>query len=164
MEKIRLATYEDIPYLLPIYDDARIFMASYGNNQQWQNGYPSEEDLTKDILKKELYVLEMDDEIVASFVMYEHEDPCYKVIYDGEWLNDEPYVVLHRVAISIRKKHLGDRIVAYAFKQGKNIRMDTHEKNIPMQRLLQRNGFVRTGTILLENGQERWAYQGIKNL
>ena len=37
--------------------------------------------------------------------------------------------------------------------------IDTHKDNIPMQRVLLRNGFVYCGIIHLENGDERIAYQ-----
>lgn len=67
-ELIRKATLEDMPILLEIYDRARKFMASCGNVNQWTNGYPSKEILSEDIKKGEMYVLEDEDGIQASFV------------------------------------------------------------------------------------------------
>lgn len=163
MSTFRLATQKDLPCLLELYEKARLFMASYGNDQQWKPGYPGKELLLEDIKKKELYCLEIDGSIEAAFVFYDHIDPCYKVIYEGEWRNDEPYGVLHRVVSSGNHPKLGDQIIQFGFSKMNNLRIDTHEKNIPMQRLLQRNGFEKTGTILLANGQPRWAYHGIKN-
>ena len=69
-ELIRKATLEDMPVLLEIYDRARKFMASTGNVNQWTNGYPSQEILAEDIAKNEMYVLEDEDGIQASFVFY----------------------------------------------------------------------------------------------
>ena len=39
-----------------------------------------------------------------------------------------------------------------------NIRIDTHEKNLTMQKALARQGFVRCGLVRLREG-ERIAYQ-----
>ena len=42
-----------------------------------------------------------------------------------------------------------------------NLRIDTHEKNIPMQGCLAKNGFARCGIIYLEDGDPRIAYQKV---
>lgn len=34
----------------------------------------------------------------ALFVSFRAEDPTYRVIYEENWLNDEPYAVIHRMA------------------------------------------------------------------
>lgn len=160
---IRLATKDDMSVLLEIYEKARQFMASTGNANQWVDGYPNKQDLEVEIALHRLYVLCIDDEIEASFVFYNGIDPCYNKIYDGAWLNDKPYGVLHKVATRQRKKHMGDQIISFAFSQNSNIRIDTHEMNLPMQHLLEKHGFQKTGTIYLENGHSRWAYHGVKD-
>ena len=48
------------------------------------------------------------------------------------------------------------------FEMFQNLRIDTHRDNIPMQKVLKRNGFEYCGIIYLENGDERLAYQKIK--
>ena len=109
-ELIRKATLEDMPVLLEIYERARKFMVSTGNTNQWTNGYPSRQILTEDIENNEMYVLEDEDGIQASL--------CFIVvlilvtikIYDGQWLNDEPYGVIHRIATRGLKKHMADII------------------------------------------------------
>lgn len=45
---------------------------------------------------------------------------------------------------------MGEEILNYAFKHNKNVRIDTHEDNIPMQNLLTRHGFKHVGTIILK--------------
>lgn len=159
----RFATISDLPVLMEVYQRARHFMRLSGNPNQWPNGKPSREELIEDINNKQLYVLELDGEIQASFVYYEDDDPCYKVIYDGYWLNKEPYAVLHRVATRGLKKHMGQQILEFAFQKNENVRIDTHEDNKPMQNLLTRNGFVHVGTIILANGEPRLAYHWTKD-
>ena len=41
----------------------------------------------------------------------------------------------------------------------KNLKIDTHRDNIPMQRALAKHGFRPCGTVYLENGDARVAYQ-----
>ena len=40
-----------------------------------------------------------------------------------------------------------------------NIRIDTHDDNLPMQHVLEKNGFIRCGRIWNEDGSPRIAYQ-----
>ena len=47
----------------------------------------------------------------------------------------------------------------WAWEQCRNLRIDTHRDNYVMQRLLEKNGFVRCGLIDLREGGERIAYQ-----
>lgn len=157
-ELIRKATLEDMPVLLEIYDRARKFMVSTGNTNQWTNEYPSKEILTDDILKSEMFVLEDEDGIQASFVFYCGIDLCYNKIYDGQWLNNEPYGVIHRIATRGLKKHMADYILEYCSSKIDNIRMDTHVNNKPMQNFMIRHGFKHVGTIYLKNGQSRLAF------
>ena len=49
--------------------------------------------------------------------------------------------------------------IRFAYERCGNLRIDTHEKNIPMQRCLAKNGFARCGIIYLEDGDPRIAYQ-----
>ena len=112
----------------------------------------------KDIENNEMYVLEDEDGIQASFVFYCGIDPCYNKIYDGQWLNDEPYGVIHRIATRGLKKHMADIILEYCESKIDNIRMDTHMDNKPMQNFMLKHGFKHVGTIYLKNGQSRLAF------
>ena len=40
---IRKATYDDIPALMEIFENARGIMRASGNMNQWNDSYPSEE-------------------------------------------------------------------------------------------------------------------------
>lgn len=114
--------------------------------------------MSEDIAKGEMYVLEDEDGIQASFVFYCGIDPCYNKIYDGQWLNDEPYGVIHRIATRGLKKHMANIILEYCFSKIDNIRMDTHTDNKPMQNFMIKHGFKHVGTIYLKNGQSRLAF------
>ncbi len=161
MKTIRKAAAADIENILSVYDSARGFMRLTGNMTQWTGGYPSREVAEADISKESLYVCEEGGELLAVFYYAVEEDPTYRVIYDGAWLNDEPYAVIHRIAVSdaARGKGVAGFIFDSCFKQHPNLKIDTHRDNIPMQRALEKNGFKRCGIIHLLSGDERVAYQ-----
>lgn len=161
---IRLATMQDIPILVDLYHQARLFMRAHGNQEQWADGHPKEEDLTEDIAKKQLYVYEYQGQIEGAFVFFIGKDPTYQIIENGHWLNDETYGVVHKVASRQRIHGVGHKILTYVFSQIKNVRMDTHADNYPMQKLLEKHGFVHVGTIYLADGQSRLAYQHTGNI
>lgn len=155
---IRLATSQDMDELLDIYAQARAFMASYGNDSQWTDGYPSIKILNRDMELDRLYVYEIDDKIEGCFVFFIGKDPNYEDCR-AHWLNDHEYGVIHRIASRRRVKNVAQDILNYCFEQISDIRIDTHEKNIPMQRFLKRNGFQCVGTIeLLEIHEDRMAF------
>lgn len=157
--KIRSARYQDLPCLFTIYEDARRYMRANGNLHQWTGGYPDQEVLSEDIALQRLYVCEEEGEILGVFCYFEGEDPTYRVIYNGEWLNSRPYGVLHRIAVAAHRRGVASFCFDYCFARCHNLKIDTHSDNIPMQRSLEKNGFHRCGIIYLASGDERIAYQ-----
>lgn len=159
MRSIRRSIYEDIPEMMEIYKCARAFMREQGNPSQWHEGYPSEELLKQDIDQGVSYVCIDDDEIVGTFMFCVGADPTYTMIEDGQWLNDEAYGVIHRIAAKKETKGVATFCLKWCEAQIKNIRIDTHENNTPMHNLLVKNAYTRCGIIYLENGDSRVAYQ-----
>ena len=160
---IRPITALEIAEANEIYEKAREFMRETGNPHQWNSVYPGVKDIKDGIEKGTSYVCCDGDEVVATFHFEANaDDPTYRKIYDGEWKNDAPYGVIHRIAV----KYQGRGIVGFCFdecfKICKNLKIDTHKDNIPMQKSLARAGFEYCGIILLESGDERMAYQKIK--
>ncbi len=160
---IRKATEADVCAAAKIYEDARAYMKASGNPNQWKGEYPNEMDVREGIKEGTSYVCEDAGEVVATF-HYERNanDPTYRKIYDGRWLSDEVYSVIHRIAVKHHGRGIIDFCFTECFKFFPSIRIDTHRDNIPMQRVLERNGFKYCGIIYLESGDERLAYQKIK--
>lgn len=166
---IRKTTKEDIKEIMPIFEEARGTIAALGIDQ-WQNGYPSEDVILADIAKDQSYLCELDGKVCGTFAMLENGEPTYDKIYDGEWLTGDggEYIAIHRVAISVstRGSGLSGKIIGYATdfaveKGRKSLRIDTHRGNVVMRRMLEKNGFLHCGTIYLESGDERVAYEKI---
>lgn len=159
--EFRKAKNQDIDRILEIYSESREFMRSVGNLYQWGNGYPNRELIEEDIQGGNFYILENEGEISAVFAMLDGPDETYLVIKDGQWLNSEPYGVIHRIAVAKKGKGIVSECFKFAFERYGNIRIDTHKDNLPMQKALIKNGFSRCGIIFLKNGDERIAFQKI---
>ena len=167
---IRKTTNDDIKNVMPIFEEARKTIAALGIDQ-WQNGYPSEEVILADIERDQAYVCELNGAVCGTFAMLSDGEPTYDRIYEGHWLTgdeSEDYVAIHRVAISVasRGSGLSGQIIAYATEFAtnlgrKSLRIDTHRGNVVMRRMLEKNGFLHCGTIFLESGDERVAYEKI---
>ena len=158
--KIRKATAADLPRIMKIYAYAREYMAAHGNPDQWGTVHPTEEMIRQDIRNGKSYVNLDGDHIRAVFYFAVEEDPTYGYI-DGAWCNDRPYGVIHRIAVGESGKGVAAECFAFAETHCTNLRIDTHEKNLPMQRCLAKHGFIRCGTIYLEDGDPRIAYQKV---
>ena len=156
----RGAVRADMARILDIYARAREFMAKNGNPTQWGDNYPSPELLEEDIDTNRLFVYMVNGQMQAVFAFVLGEDPTYKVIEDGQWLNDTlPYGTLHRLASAGESKGIGKAVVEWCLEHCESLRADTHADNKVMQHLLESEGFTRCGIIHVEDGTPRIAYQ-----
>ncbi len=157
---VRRSNMEDIPAMMDLYAQARVFMREHGNPNQWDDSYPSRELLEKDIAFGNSYIVEDDEKnLAATFAFIKGEDPTYYGIENGAWLNHEPYGTIHRLAGNPSCHGIASGCIGWCKSQIGNLRADTHEDNKIMQHLLEKNGFVRCGIIHLADGAPRIAYQ-----
>jgi hypothetical protein len=158
--KIRNTTEKDLSFVMDIYAYAREQMKNNGNPTQWGDSRPSEGTILSDILAKNSYVI-LDDEgrICGVFTFITGPDPTYTKIYDGKWLNDKPYGVIHRIASAGCKKGILETTLSYCEALTENIRIDTHRDNKIMQHLLEKNDYTKCGIIYVDDGSPRIAYQ-----
>ena len=156
----RHATMADLPLMLRLRDQAREIMRSYGNVNQWPEGYPPQEKFEKDIELGCSYMMnDLCGTTVATFAMLPGPDPTYAIVYDGQWLNDAPYLVVHRIASTPESHGVLDAILDFCEAQATDIRIDTHADNIVMINGLKKRGYQYCGIIHLLNGDERLAFQ-----
>ena len=130
---IRKAIESDFLEIKSIVAKARELMKASGNVNQWVDGYPSSEVLLSDIRSGNAYLLLREDKAVAYFAMTDGPDSTYNFIAEGNWLNDESYGVLHRIASNGEAKGVFKEILLYASEHYSNIRIDTHHDNKIMQ-------------------------------
>lgn len=159
---IRKTKITDISECVNIYNAAREYMRASGNPDQWPSCYPGEVDVLSDIASGCGYVCEDKGEVVAVFYFAKGPDTTYAKIYDGAWKSDEPYAVIHRVAVKYHGRGIIDFIFNECFTTSGHLRIDTHKDNLPMQKVLKRNGFEPCGIIHIETGVERIAFEKTK--
>ena len=156
---IRLAKYQDLPKILEIYEYARQFMRVQGNPSQWGSTHPEEDILAADIDNNVLYVIEEGDQIQGVFAFIIGEDSTYDVIDHGQWKSNDTYGTIHRVAATEGTTGIVKKAVEYCKTLHPYIRIDTHEKNLVMQHLIQKTGFEKSGIIYAYDGSPRIAYE-----
>jgi len=156
---IRQSTKAELNTIMQLIDEGRKKMIAQGNTRQWAFGQPSRQLIETDINNGNSYIITEGGEKIATFALVKGPDPTYSVIYDGQWLNDRPYYVIHRIASSPKVHGVLRTVLDYAFQLTDTIRIDTHEDNKTMQSLLQKQGFTYCGIIHLANGDPRLAFQ-----
>jgi hypothetical protein len=159
---IRKAKTEEIEAIMEVFEAAKRFMQKTGNDKQWIAGYPSKELILSNIQDESFYVCLTDGHQIAGVFYYKIEDDkTYAKIYDGTWLNDKPYGVVHRIASNGTQKGIASFCLQWCLEKCKNVRVDTHRNNLVMQNILTQNGYQYCGIIYVANGTERLAYQKI---
>ena len=159
---IRPATYSDLDSLMNLFEGAKAIMRASGNLQQWNNGYPTAEVVRNDISQGNCYVLCDGAEILGTIALIAGPDQTYSYI-EGEWANEDPYYVIHRIATSAPGRNVAKTMFDWAFEHiGQHgysvIRIDTHKDNCIMQHVLDKYGFTHCGVIYLDDGAPREAY------
>lgn len=163
--EFRQAKISDLDQIVEIIELSKKYLKET-KVDQWQDGYPAKEDLRRDIESRNSYVLTNKDEIVATTVISLDGESTYNSIFNGEWITNEEYIVMHRVAV--HDKYKGKGIFKELIKEAESlalnkgifsIKIDTHRDNISMQRAVVKNNFKRCGIIYLEDGSERIAFE-----
>ena len=161
---LRPTKIEDISRVIDIINQAKTY---FKNNDidQWQDGYPNEETIEKDIENNDAYVLEEDGVILGRCMVAIHGEPAYNRI-EGKWILNCPYICVHRIAVDNEYKGKGlastilDQVVAM-YPDYHSVRMDTHHDNLSMQSFLTKYGFKFCVEITLISGYLRRAYEKI---
>ncbi len=158
---IRIASRNDMPTILNIYERARKFMKDSGNGTQWNDNFPPEDLLIEDIKKEQLYVYEENNIVHGVFAFIIGEDETYKEISNGKWLSNEVYGTIHRIASDGQVRGVFDKVISYCGERMSHLRIDTHANNKIMQHVISKNGFVECGIIYVEDGTSRIAYEKV---
>ena len=155
----RGARRADLDAILKIYARARQAMADSGNPTQWGDHFPPQELLEEDIDSNRLFLYLVNGELEGVFAFVLGPDPTYARIEDGKWLNDTlPYGTIHRVAGDGTVHGLFTACMDFCTRRMSHLRIATHENNAVMRHLIARHGFLPCGTIYVEDGTPRLAF------
>lgn len=153
----------DLDEIINIYKYAQEFMIRNGNPNQWGLIHPSREMIISDINNNKCKVIYDELKIHGVFALFDGIDPTYIHINSGKWLNDEPYLTIHRIASDGKAHGVFQCALNYCKALTDNIRIDTHKDNLIMQKILEKNGFKKCGIIYVNDGTSRIAYQWNRN-
>lgn len=165
--KLENADLSDVNEIMNIIKKAQIHFKNQGINQ-WQNNYPNHQIIKDDIKDNNSYILKQDQIIIGTASVSFDGEETYETIYEGEWLSHDEYAVIHRMAVDFNQRGTGvasiflKEIERLCINNGiYSIKVDTHRENIPMQKLLLKNGYKECGIIYLKDKNERIAFEKI---
>ena len=160
------AVPDDIAGMMACVRDAQKYL-SRCEVDQWQNGYPNESVILRDIELGNAYVAKSPNGRLAGIMaLVFGDEPSYAHIYGGEWrFSGEKYATLHRLAVRAEFRGGGLAFALLRAAQSEAairgvsvLRADTHRDNMTMRGFLQKHGFERRGVIYLADGSERLAF------
>lgn len=154
---IRKSRLDDIDRILEIIEIGKQTQIANDNLHQWCDEPPVKGKIEEDIRLGRSYVLD-DGNIYGTFMFDNKPDPSYANIEDGNWLNDEAYGVIHRIASDTTHKGVLHAAIEYVKQTCSNVRMDTHPDNTIMKHLLIKEGFVPVGIVYINGTLRREAY------
>lgn len=102
---------------------------------QWDEIYPSAEDIIHDIQSGDLYVGEYGNRIAVTYTLNDEYDEQY---CNGDWVcNDKPFYVMHRLCVhpDYQNKGIGSNTLIHIESQARNagacsIRLDAFTENL----------------------------------
>lgn len=170
---IRKARLEDLNEALTVIADAKELLKNSGS-LQWQDkdGYPNYQALKNDIDNQSLYIKIINGMIAGIAALGRDGEPTYDNIYQGNWLNNEKFYVIHRLAVKkeFYRQGVAKEILTFFEQIAQsfgvyNIKIDTTRENIAMNNLLIHCGYQKCGVIYLDRkdvyDKERLAYQKV---
>lgn len=166
---IKVVTIDELSLVMEIINDAKRLLSK--DSLQWQQGYPNEDTMTNDISNSYLYGYYIDNYLVGIISLVPGIDINYLEIEEGSWINNPSNkdLNIHRIAIreGYHKMKIGEKLLSFAIEFAKNngffsIKLDTHVKNIAMQKISLKTGFTYRGVIYLKRDEldnSRLAYE-----
>ena len=155
MLKFRKANKDDIDTVINLYKELINAIKNNEHTPQWEYGvYPKDETIINAIEEQELYVGEIESEIVSSVVVNHKANAGYEKI---KWKIDEDYeniYVVHLVAVKHGhgNKGIAKKMLSYIFdlakeKSIKSVRLSIMENNVPAEKVYKKLDFEYIDTI-----------------
>lgn len=152
------ATPQQADEIFQVYKDATKIM-NENNIYQWSENYPGREDIEKDIINGNLYVLMSEGKVVACVVLDQHQEPEYDQI---PWEDSSGrFLVVHRLCVNpeFQGKGISRTLLAeieqFAKKEGyASIRLDTQMKNEKAMYLYESFGYEKRGKFYFPRHEE----------
>lgn len=159
---IRKAEINDIDSVMKITKTCAKHMISKGI-YQWNEHYPNTSAFIDDVNRNELYVLEIDNNIIGSIVLSDIMDEEYIAV---KWITkDDENLYIHRLAIhpEFQGKGHAQKLMTFAEEFAiennySSIRLDTFSQNKRNQKFYELRGYKRLGNIYFPKQSEHPFY------
>ena len=153
---VRKAKIDDINLVLDIYRNAINVMIENGI-QQWDNIYPDRKILYQDIENDQMFLGEINGEIVSIFVLNQECDEEYK---NGKWNYEQSsFAVIHRFCVNtnFQNKGIGSKtmnVIEEILKEKsiETIRLDTFSLNPFALKMYEKCGYIKVGEVNWRKG------------
>ena len=151
----RPANGQDLPAILEIIDHARQRMLAEGK-KQWNEAYPTETHIAGDLREGNGYVVCDGGQVVAYGAIVFGKEPAYRDIRKGAWLTEQPYVVVHRLAVAGNAQQRG--FGTFFLQQVERLMQEFD--NAAMLHTFEKLGFQYCGEIYYDKGA-RMAFEKV---
>lgn len=162
--QFRKAEEADLERIWVIIGQAKAQMRQLGSHQ-WDEHYPTFETIQQDIETGNGYVFCKGNTVVAYGVISFDGEPVYNDI-DGQWTNELPYMIVHRLAVAdeMKRQGMAKRFMLEAEEVSRqkgiyNFRVDTNYDNEYMLHLIDSLGFQYTGEVRYRGNNIRKAFE-----
>jgi ribosomal protein S18 acetylase RimI-like enzyme len=151
---IRPAVKTDLPKIIQITQACAKRLCEMGIFQ-WNENYPSLEAFEKDLSNEELFVLEIEGDLIGAIVISTRKDDVYEPI---DWLTeDSTNGYLHRLCVHPKHQGKGHARTLLDFAEthlkelgAASVRLDTFSKNLLNNKLYETRGYKRLGDVYFE--------------
>ncbi len=149
MVNIRKATPDDIESVISLFKELIDEIKNHEYTPEWEYGiYPTDDDIIKPIESGELYVGEIESEIVSTIVIDHKPNEGYNNIKWNINTTDENIFYVHLVAVkqSYCNKGIAKEMLNYVFDKAKkqsikSIRLNVVKNNLPAENLYKKLSF-----------------------
>ena len=161
---IRKANYKDLKNIMKMFNSCVRGMIK-NNIDQWDESYPSVENISNDLNSETYYVAEINDEIVGGINIDQIQDKTY---LDVNWKDtSDSFLVVHRLAVKedFWYKKIGKSLMQFAEKlvvkkNLKSIRLDTYSGNPKAMYFYKKMGYTLLEKIYLKpNKNEYYCFE-----
>ena len=154
--QFRLAQTQDLHAIHEMFQKAIEEMEKH-KIYQWDEAYPSKNDLQDDIAKQQLYVGIMEGQVACAYALNQEGEEEYQY---GNWqYPNATHEVVHRLCVNpfFQKQGIGTRTIANIEKQSKalgmeSVRLDAFAQNPHALKLYRKSGYQEAGVIHLRMG------------
>lgn len=150
------ATAADLTAVLRLVAQGRAALARRGVDQ-WQDGYPSQEVILRDLRRGDGRIVRSDGATAAYAAFVFDGEPAYDRLEEGRWADDGPYVAVHRLVVGddFARRGIAAALLREAAREARargirSFRIDTHPDNDYMRALLAKEGFAYRGKVWYE--------------